>query len=93
MIAHAALSPAQLFGRLRAGRIRFAGNRQLRIYGRLDCASGRRMRVQNRVFFASEAEAWAQGYRPCGNCLRAKHRLWRDAKVPHRGPLLSLIHI
>ncbi len=80
MIAHAALTRAQLYTRLRAGQIRFAGNSRLRIYGRLDCASGRRMRVENRVFFASEAEARARGYRPCGHCLRAEYRLWRAEK-------------
>ena len=80
MIAHAALTRAQLYTRLRAGQIRCAGNRRLRIYGRLDCASGRRMRVENRVFFASEAEARVRGYRPCGHCLPAEYRLWRAAK-------------
>jgi methylphosphotriester-DNA--protein-cysteine methyltransferase len=28
------------------------------------------MKIENRVFFESEAEAMDAGYRPCGNCMR-----------------------
>ncbi|MDF2433485.1 MAG: hypothetical protein JWP44_3116 [Mucilaginibacter sp.] len=48
----------------------FAGNAKLKIYGRLDCSSGKRMKPENRVFFKSEEEARQLGYRPCGHCLR-----------------------
>lgn len=81
MIAHTDLTKAQLFSSLRAGRIRLAGNRRLRIYGRLDCTSGRRMLTDNRVFFASEVAAQALGFRPCGHCLRDEYRIWREAKL------------
>ncbi|SDM35452.1 Metal binding domain of Ada [Catalinimonas alkaloidigena] len=62
---------------LRQGQIRWAGNHTLHIYGTLTCRSGRRMRRENRVFFASEEEALALGYRPCGHCLRAAYRRWK----------------
>ncbi|HZY39176.1 MAG TPA: Ada metal-binding domain-containing protein [Mucilaginibacter sp.] len=62
---------------LAAGSIIFAGNLKLKIYGKLNCVSGKRMRVENRVFFASEAEAVTQGFRPCGHCLKEAYRNWR----------------
>lgn len=47
---------------------RFAGWRPGRIFGRLDCKSGMRMRSENRVFFHSYADALSCGYRPCKVC-------------------------
>ena len=55
----------------------FGGNKALKIYGLLTCKSGKRMKTQNRVFFASENEAIAKGYRPCGNCMREKYQEWK----------------
>ena len=46
-----------LAGLRQAGHIGLGGNRRLRIYGRLDCASGQRMQAANRVFFRDVAEA------------------------------------
>jgi methylphosphotriester-DNA--protein-cysteine methyltransferase len=57
--------------------VTFAGNCKLKIYGNLSCTSGKRMKVINRVFFASEQEALENGYRPCGHCMRGKYLLWR----------------
>ncbi|MBK8046764.1 MAG: metal-binding protein [Anaerolineales bacterium] len=74
MWRHAELSDAELFALLRSGAICYAGNRRLKIYGRLDCGSGRRMKRENRVFFVDAAEAMAAGYRPCGHCMREKAR-------------------
>ena len=82
MIPHRDLTDAQLFRLLRAGVIACAGNARLGIYGRLDCASGRRMRREQRVFFASMAEAREGGYRPCGHCLCAEYRLWKASGAP-----------
>ena len=48
--------------------IQLAGNKKLRIYGRLDCFSGKRMKKANRIFFSSEDEAIEQGYRCCKHC-------------------------
>ena len=70
MWQHDNLTDGELFALLRAGAIACAGTRRLRIYGKLTCGSGRRMKRTNRVFFASEAEAVAAGYRPCGHCMR-----------------------
>lgn len=57
--------------------IAFAGNINLKIYGTLNCSSGKRMKVQNRVFFRSETEAIEMGYRPCGHCMRTAYKRWK----------------
>jgi len=62
------------------GQIAFAGNVRLEIYGTLGCPSGKRMKSQNRVFFVSEDEAIAAGFRPCGHCMRAAYTRWKIAK-------------
>lgn len=61
------------------GRIRFGGNKNLKIYGTLSCSSGKRMKPANRVFFETEDEAIRAGYRPCGHCMREKHRAYKVA--------------
>ena len=62
------------------GQVLLAGNRRLKIYGMLQCVSGKRMKTANRVFFANEADAVALGYRPCGHCMRSEYLLWRENK-------------
>jgi hypothetical protein len=62
---------------IRSGKIVLGGNIMLKIYGRLDCDSGKRMKIRNRVFFESEAEAITLGYRPCGHCMRNKYEIWK----------------
>ncbi|GLY17387.1 metal-binding protein [Kineosporia rhizophila] len=62
------------------------GHRRLKVYGRLDCPSAVRAvarggYVKYRVFFATEAVAVAAGYRPCGACLPAKYRAWRETQA------------
>jgi hypothetical protein len=59
------------------------GHRRLKVYGRLDCPAALRAiakgkYVQHRVFFASEADAIAAGYRPCGACLPVQYREWKQ---------------
>jgi hypothetical protein len=74
MIHHAEISLARVHSLVRSGRIRFGGNKTLKIYGTLSCSSGKRMKAANRVFFESEAEARQAGYRPCGHCLREQYK-------------------
>jgi methylphosphotriester-DNA--protein-cysteine methyltransferase len=61
--------------------VTFAGNIKLKIYGTLDCSSGKRMKVQNRIFFITEDEAIALGYRPCGHCMLAAYKQWRASNL------------
>lgn len=70
---HYGITDREVFAGIRAGRIQWAGNVRLKIYGRLDCWSGKRMHRKNRVFFSTEAEAQAAGYRPCKHCMRHKY--------------------
>jgi methylphosphotriester-DNA--protein-cysteine methyltransferase len=66
---------------VKQGEIAWGGNKKLKIYGTLTCASGKRMKKENRVFFSSEKEAIRNGYRPCGNCLSTKYQTWKDGFI------------
>jgi methylphosphotriester-DNA--protein-cysteine methyltransferase len=59
------------------GQISFAGNCKLRIYGTLQCSSGKKMKANNRMFFTDKHEAEKYGYRPCGHCMRKAYLLWQ----------------
>ncbi len=47
---------------------RYAGYKRKKIFGRLNCKSGMRMKKENRVFFLTWGDAINEGYRPCKNC-------------------------
>ncbi|MEM8966951.1 MAG: Ada metal-binding domain-containing protein [Bacteroidota bacterium] len=81
MFRHIELNQAKLFRLMKRSTVVLAGNRKLKIYGRLHCKSGKRMKRENRVFFVNEPEALAQGYRPCGHCMRTAYKIWKEAKV------------
>jgi len=67
--------------KIKNGEIVLAGNSKLKIYGRLSCSSGKRMKVKNRVFFNSKAEATQLGFRPCGHCMKGAYLKWKDGTV------------
>lgn len=77
MIPHKDIDDRRLRSLIRAGAVRFGGNRRLKIYGTLQCASGKRMKRENRVFFSSERSAQENGYRPCGHCMREAYQAWK----------------
>jgi methylphosphotriester-DNA--protein-cysteine methyltransferase len=77
MIQHKPISEKELHQLLKAGKLAFAGNRLLKIYGLLHCKSGKRMKRENRVFFLQETEAISNGFRPCGHCMREKYLAWK----------------
>jgi len=81
MWRHRELESSELHQKLKQHEILFAGNAQLKIYGRLTCGSGKRMLKRNRVFFVDEQEAIAQGYRPCGHCMKQAYKKWKDATI------------
>ncbi len=62
-------------------KITLGGNKQLKIYGTLQCKSGKRMKMQNRVFFVSEKEATHRGYRPCGHCMQREYQNWKKGLI------------
>ncbi|WP_180064301.1 Ada metal-binding domain-containing protein [Acinetobacter sp. YH16042] len=81
MIRHEMITDQELYGLLRQGKILFGGNLNLKIYGSLRCRSGKRMKRKNRVFFKDEVEALAQGYRPCGHCMKQAYMDWKNGYV------------
>ena len=78
MICHDSIDDDDLRRLIVTGPIRYGGKRRLRIYGRLDYASGKRMKRASRVFFGDAAEAREAGFRPCGHCLRDDYACWKD---------------
>ena len=76
MTYHIEISDSELFSKIKKQEIVFGGNKQLKIYGTLQCKSGKRMKRKNRVFFNSENDAIKNGYRPCGHCLKIKYDKW-----------------
>lgn len=76
MIKHSDISDTKLREKIRDHSIQYGGNSKLRIYGTLGCQSGKRMKRENRVFFASERDAIDHGYRPCGHCKREAYKKW-----------------
>jgi methylphosphotriester-DNA--protein-cysteine methyltransferase len=81
MFRHTEIDSAELRSRIRKQLVCLAGNRKLKIYGLLNCASGKRMKMKNRVFFQSEDEALNSGFRPCGHCMNVKYKVWKDGLV------------
>lgn len=62
---------------VRLGEITLGGNKKAKIYGTLHCLSGKRMKIENRVFFKHEQQAIAEGYRPCAHCMPEKYKFWK----------------
>jgi methylphosphotriester-DNA--protein-cysteine methyltransferase len=81
MIGHPDLPDQELHRRIRQQEITLGGNNKLKIYGRLDCRSGKRMKKENRVFFGSPDEAVRQGYRPCGHCMTSDYKKWKNGLI------------
>ncbi len=77
MIQHGSITQGALVDLMKKGQIRFAGNFRLKVYGTLLCASGKRMKKENRVFFRDASEALELGFRPCGHCMREQYRKWK----------------
>jgi methylphosphotriester-DNA--protein-cysteine methyltransferase len=78
MFHHVGLGKRRLRLLIDNGEIKFGGNKKLKIYGTLYCKSGKRMKMENRVFFSSEMEAINRSYRPCGHCMKTEHQKWKQ---------------
>jgi hypothetical protein len=77
IIRHNDINDHELRRKIKSREICLGGNARLRIYGMLHCASGKRMKRENRVFFTSEQEALQSGYRPCGHCMKSAYQRWK----------------
>jgi methylphosphotriester-DNA--protein-cysteine methyltransferase len=73
MMKHISISAREFKSKVREKQICLGGNEKLKIYGTLQCKSGKRMKKENRVFFRLEKEAIENGYRPCGHCMKSKY--------------------
>lgn len=62
----------------------YAGWRPGKIFGRLDCRSGVKMKKENRVFFLTLEDAVKEGYRPCKVCRPIDEDLF--GKIRHIVP-------
>lgn len=78
MIRHIYISDASLRSLIRKKDICFAGNDKLKIYGMLSCRSGKRMKKENRVFFAMIEDALGKGFRPCAHCMKDDYHKWKN---------------
>lgn len=76
MIKHLDINDSDLRNKIKQKEINFDGNRKLKIYGTLQCKSGKRMNRENRVFFASENEAVKNDFRPCAHCMKTAYKKW-----------------
>lgn len=81
MVKHVKIDNAALHQKIRRKEIIFGGNSNLKIYGTLNCKSGKRMKKENRVFFTSVTETKNQGYRPCGHCLIVDYKVWKNGLI------------
>ncbi|KAB5492109.1 MULTISPECIES: Ada metal-binding domain-containing protein [Flagellimonas] len=81
MVLHSDTDKKEVLNMIRKGEIVLGGNKRLKIYGTLGCASGKRMKRENRVFFKSDTEARKMGFRPCGHCMKEAYKQWKDGFV------------
>jgi hypothetical protein len=79
MILHTGISDTELRRQIKQNKISLGGNLKLKIYGKLNCRSGKRMKKENRVFFGSIKEAIEEGFRPCGHCLNNEYKKYLSA--------------
>jgi methylphosphotriester-DNA--protein-cysteine methyltransferase len=89
MIQHQDINDTELRRLVRKRVIVLGGNKRLKIYGRLGCGSGKKMKRENRIFFSSEEDAAREGFRPCGHCMKVDYEKWRSrltAVAGHRPP-------
>lgn len=84
MIKHADISDSDLRSEIRARKINYGANLNLNIYGLLNCKSGKRMKRENRIFFTSEKAAIKNNFRPCGHCMRAEYKEWKNGTVCYK---------
>ena len=81
MQQHITFNEQEVRSMIRSGEIAYGGNARLGIYGNLHCTAGKRMKRGNRVFFKTLQEAKARGFRPCGHCMHAAYKKWKDGFI------------
>ena len=82
MTRHNDIDRQELRKKIKNRSIQYAGNSRLKIFGLLNCSSGKRMKKENRMFFKTETEAIPAGFRPCGHCMPDHYRQWKLTNRP-----------
>jgi methylphosphotriester-DNA--protein-cysteine methyltransferase len=81
MIKHIDIDDSVLHQKIKQKEILYGGNFNLKIYGTLQCKSGKRMKRKNRVFFNTIHQAKELGFRPCGHCMRIAYKNWKNGLI------------
>ncbi|MEP5363014.1 MAG: Ada metal-binding domain-containing protein [Reichenbachiella sp.] len=81
MIKHTDIDDNVLHQKIKESEILYGGNLRLKIYGTLQCKSGKRMKAKNRVFFKTIEQAKELGFRPCGHCLPIDYKTWKNGPI------------
>jgi methylphosphotriester-DNA--protein-cysteine methyltransferase len=81
MLLHKDIGEKALRKEIRQASLTLAGNTRLKIFGQFNCRSGKKMKKQNRIFFINAEEAIACGFRPCGHCMKAFYKHWKDELI------------
>lgn len=81
MIKHVDIDDTELYQKIKRKEIVYGGNLNLKIYGTLQCKSGKRMKTKNRIFFNTIEQAKELGFRPCGHCLRDDYKIWKNGLI------------
>jgi len=81
MIQHCEISNIDLRSKIKQQELSFGGNKTLKIYGLINCKSGKGMKRENRIFFISENEAIKNGFRPCGHCMKTEYKNWKNGLI------------
>lgn len=78
MWSHSDLTATEILQKIRSRKIVLGGNVKLKIFGKLTCKSGKRIKKENRILFHSRDEALGMGYRPCGHCMPDDYKKWKE---------------
>src|SRR5215213_5336586 len=81
MTLHSDISHIELRKQIRLTNLNFGANIKLKIYGKLTCWSGKKLKKANRVFFSSQKDAEDKGCRPYGHCMAIDYKNWKHSKV------------
>ncbi|MDD7886183.1 Ada metal-binding domain-containing protein [Flavivirga sp. 57AJ16] len=81
MIYHKYTSAKHLYSKIKNKKVSYGGNINLKIYGKLNCKSGKRMKKENRIFFSSKEEALIFGFIPCGHCMKTEYNEWKNEVI------------
>ena len=66
---------------IRHGQILFGGNYGQKIYGHLKLTIRTKIEKRLASFFTSMDDVFLQGFRPCGNCMKATYKTCKDEFV------------